>query len=137
MKTNSITFVFYSSPVEKPNCRNMAVFQSCFSFFLLPPCYYQNICGRVIFIKFHAFRIFFSIPLDGCVWSLEIILWNASYFIHSNNIQTAPHCKNFWWNYNKNESCKHYLSNKEQKLLCLVIVLSSCFSIGLAKKLRA
>ena len=42
------------------------------------------------------------------------------------NIQTTftlqkAHWKNFWWNYNKNESCKPYLGNKEQKLLFLVV----------------
>ena len=35
-----------------------------------------------------------------------------------------PHCKNFWWNYNKSESCKPYLGNKKQKLLFLVVSLS-------------
>ena len=35
-----------------------------------------------------------------------------------------PHCKNFWWNYNKSESCKPYLRNKKQKLLFLVVSLS-------------
>ena len=33
-----ITLVFYDSLVEKTNCRNTAVFQSCYSFSLLPPC---------------------------------------------------------------------------------------------------
>ena len=32
-----------------------------------------------------------------------------------------PHCKILWWNYNENESCKSYLSSKEQKLLFLVV----------------
>ena len=32
-----------------------------------------------------------------------------------------PYCKNFWWNYNKNESCKCYLGNKEQKWMLPVV----------------
>ena len=31
------------------------------------------------------------------------------------------YCKNFWWNYNKNESWKPYLGNREPKLLFLVV----------------
>ena len=38
--------------------------------------------------------------------------------------QQKPHCKNYWWNYNKNESFKPYLGNKEQKWLFLVVFLS-------------
>ena len=34
-----------------------------------------------------------------------------------------PHCKNFWWNYNKNENCKPCWGNKEKN------IASSCFSI--------
>ena len=34
------------------------------------------------------------------------------------------HCKDFWWNYTKNESCKPYLGNREQKWLFLVVSLS-------------
>ena len=72
-------------------------------------------------LKFRAFKIFFWIPLDGYVWSMRIILWYASYFGHSNNIHTPkPHCKNFWWNYNKNDTCTRNLGNKEQNLLFLV-----------------
>ena len=37
MKTSLITLVFYDSLVVKTNCRNTAIFQSCFSFSLLPP----------------------------------------------------------------------------------------------------
>ena len=84
--------------------------------------YYQSICGESIFIKFHAFGIFFWTHLDGCVWSMRIYLWEASYFRYSNNIHTAKASrKNIWWNYNKNESCKRYLSNKEQKWMFLVV----------------
>ena len=39
-------------------------------------------------------------------------------------ILQKPHCKNFWWNYNKKESCKPYLGNKEQKLLFQVVCQS-------------
>ena len=35
-----------------------------------------------------------------------------------------PNCKNFWWNYNKSESYKPYLGNKEQKLMFLVVCQS-------------
>ena len=38
-----------------------------------------------------------------------------------------PHCKNFWWNHNKNESCKAYLGNKEQKLLFLGVSQSDAY----------
>ena len=32
-----------------------------------------------------------------------------------------PYCLNFWWKHIKNESCKWYLDNKEQKaVLCCV-----------------
>ena len=37
LKTTSITLTSYDSLVEKTNLRNTAVFQSCFSFSLLPP----------------------------------------------------------------------------------------------------
>ena len=37
--------------------------------------------------KIHAFNIFFWKPLDGCVWGR--ILWDTSYFRHSNNIRIA------------------------------------------------
>ena len=29
------------------------------------------------------------IPLDGCIWSMKIILWDTSYFRHSNNTCTT------------------------------------------------
>ena len=32
-----------------------------------------------------------------------------------------PHCGNFWWKHIKNESCKCYLGNKEQKAMFLVV----------------
>ena len=81
----------------------------------------KDLWQRLYLLKFHAFRIFFWIPLDGYVWSMRIILWYASYFGHSNNIHTPkPHCKNFWWNYNKNDTCTRSLGNKEQNLLFLV-----------------
>ena len=35
LKTNSITLVFYDYLAGKTNCRNTAVFQSCFSFYYL------------------------------------------------------------------------------------------------------
>ena len=38
MKTNSIKLAFYDSQVGKVNFRNTAVFHSCFSFSLPPPC---------------------------------------------------------------------------------------------------
>ena len=41
MKTNSITLVIYDSLVEETNCRDTAVFQSCFSFSLTPPWLYK------------------------------------------------------------------------------------------------
>ena len=55
------------------------------------------------------------------VWELFFethLIWDIS-----NNVHTLqnPHCKNIWWNYNKNESFKSYLGNKEQKLLFLVV----------------
>ena len=34
------------------------------------------------------------------------------------------HCKDFWWNYNKNESCMLYVGKKEQQWLFLVSSLS-------------
>ena len=37
MKTNLIMFVFYDSQVGKTNCLIMVVFDSCFSFYILPP----------------------------------------------------------------------------------------------------
>ena len=35
-----------------------------------------------------------------------------------------PHCENFCWKHIKNESCKYYLGNKEQKAMFLVVSLS-------------
>ena len=32
-----------------------------------------------------------------------------------------PHCVTFWWKHIKNESCKWYLDNKEQKAVFLVV----------------
>ena len=42
-----------------------------------------------------------------------------------------PQCKNFWWNYNKNENCLPYLVNKEQNRSFLLFPLSDM------QKLRA
>ena len=45
MITSLITLVFYDFLVGKTDCWNMVAFQSCFSFSLLPPCYYhQSYC---------------------------------------------------------------------------------------------
>ena len=50
----------------------------------------SNYLWRSLYIvKFHDFSIFFWTPLEGFVWSMRIILWDASYFRHSNNIHTA------------------------------------------------
>ena len=66
---------------------------------------------------------FFPTPLDRCVWSMIIILWEASYFKHSNNISTEkasfPH-----WFQQKWKPYKPYLGNKEQRWLFLVVFLS-------------
>ena len=84
----------------------------------------KGLWQSLYFVKFNAFSIFFWIPLDGCIWSMKTILWGSSYL----DIQTIftlqkPRCKSFWWNYNKSESCKSYLVNKE-KLLFLVVFRS-------------
>ena len=72
-------------------------------------------------VKFYGFKIFFYTTLDGCVWSMRIILSDASYFRHSNKIHcTKASFRKYLWNYNKNENYKPYLGNKEQKLLFLV-----------------
>ena len=79
-----------------------------------------------VFIKFHTFSIFFWRHLNECVWSMKIILWDVSYVRHSNNIRTTftlqkTHCKNFWWNCDKNESSKCSLGNKQQKWMFVVV----------------
>ena len=52
--------------------------------------YYQRVCGRIYFpVKFHAFSRFFWTSLDKCVWRKKIVLWDASHFRHSNNINTV------------------------------------------------
>ena len=52
--------------------------------------YYQRICSRIyIPVKFLAFNRFFWTSLDKCVWRKKIILWDSSYFRHSNNINTV------------------------------------------------
>ena len=62
--------------------------------------------------------------IDGCVWIMKIVLSEASYFRRWNNIQKA-HSENFWWKHIKNESCKCYLGNKEQKAMFLVVSRSN------------
>ena len=57
-------------------------------------------------VKFYDFNILFWTPLDGYVWSMEIIFWNVSYFKYWKN-----------WKYSKrntikNESCKSNLGNR-------------------------
>ena len=67
-------------------------------------------------VKFHAFSIFFWTTLDRFVWSVRIILWDASYFRHSNNIHTArASLQKLLKELQQNEGCKSYLGNKEQK----------------------
>ena len=53
-----------------------------------------------------------------------------------------PYCKNFWWNYNKNENWRSYLGNREQRLLFLVVSQSDIYNefdfarqVGLANKI--
>ena len=44
---------------------------------------------EILFSKFDAFSIFSWTLLDGCVWSMKVNLWGASYSRHSNNIQSS------------------------------------------------
>ena len=79
-----------------------------------------------MFIKIQCFQ---HILLNTC-WQMSLKYENYSLRrmevldIQTTLTQQKPHCKNSWWNYNKNESCKPYLGNKEQKWLLLVVSLS-------------
>ena len=55
-------------------------------------------CSLFLVNFYPASRLFLT-ALDACAWSMEIILWEASYFKHSNNIQVAV------WN------CKSLIAN--------------------------
>lgn len=46
-----------------------------------------------LLVKFSSFSVFVWTALDKCVWRMKIILWDASSFKHSNNIQVTA------WNY--------------------------------------
>ena len=47
-----------------------------------------------LLVEFSSFSVFVWTALDKCVWRMKIILWDASSFRHSNNIQvTAWNCK--------------------------------------------
>ena len=59
-------------------------------------CKLSNHLWRSLFlVKLYGFNIFFSTPLDGCIWSAEVIPWDASYFRHSDNLHVAV------WNYTR------------------------------------
>ena len=66
MKTNSITLL-----VAKTNYRNTAVFQSCFSFSLIPPCIalFGGTAGRQCGCN-ALFSICWSVVRDVCFWKL-------------------------------------------------------------------
>ena len=87
----------------------------------------KDLWQNLYLVKFHPSSIFFWTPLDKCVWSMiNIILWDVWKFWTFKQLTLQnPHCKIFWWDYNKNESCKPYLSNEEQKWLFLVVSLSN------------
>ena len=36
-------------------------------------------------VKFHAFSIFFWTRWDRCVWNINIVFWEASYFVYLKN----------------------------------------------------
>ena len=84
----------------------------------------ENICKllskymwqSLFLVKSYAFNIFSWTPLDGCICIMKIVLWEASYFRRQNNIETK---KALLWKLSdiKNESCKRYLGNKEQKAM--------------------
>ena len=76
-------------------------------------------------VKFYAFSIFVSTTVDRHVWGMNIILWEAFYLRHSNNIQESN------WNYKSLIaktwykkvvfSRKSYFGNKEQKAMLLAV----------------
>ena len=72
------------------------------------------------------FSIFFWTPLDGCVWCMKIVLWDASYFRHLNNTHTTQksHCKNFWWKSLKVKAASLIFATK-QKWTGLVVSQSN------------
>ena len=49
------------------------------------------------------------------------MLWTFKQHLGSCLKLQKPHCKKFWWTYNKNESCRSYLGNKKQKLMFTVV----------------
>ena len=54
----------------------------------------NHLCRSIFLVMFYAFSIFFWTALDRCVWIMKIILWEPSYFRHSNNIQiVVSNCK--------------------------------------------
>ena len=100
--------------------RGVALKNTCLAIFL------QIIKGSLaefIFIKIPCFHsIFFWTLLDGSTWSIRLFFeMNLILDIQTKFMLQKPRCKNFWWNYNKNESCKPYFGNKEQKLLFLFL----------------
>ena len=54
----------------------------------------KHLWGEVL-VKFHDFSLYFSTHLNGCVWSMKIILWGASYSRHWTRL-AKPHCKHLW-----------------------------------------
>ena len=49
----------------------------------------KHLCWNLFLVKCLAFSIFFGVPLDGCVWTMKIVIWDPSYFVHSNNFQNT------------------------------------------------
>ena len=66
------------------------------------------------FTKVLSFKYILLSSLDGDIWRIKIILWEASYFRYLNNIQGATwncntwnvHWKNIQWKYKKKKEKK-------------------------------
>ena len=70
METNSIRLDSCDSIVKKTNCRNTTVFQSCFSFSLIPSWYILarvSFCFICLWLKLSQCNIFFFFSIYSCV----------------------------------------------------------------------
>ena len=82
----------------------------------------KHLWWTLFLVKCHSFSILFRTPLDGCVWSMELIFWDAYFYGHSNNIQTRKALlQKLLLQTNLNKSFKSYLGNKKQKARFAVV----------------
>ena len=65
-------------------------------------------------VKSHALKIFLWTPQDHVILDVKTTF----------RLQ-KPHCENFWWKHIKNERCKCFVGNKEQKAMFLVVSRSN------------